>query len=381
MRKTRKLPHRRLRALLSAVVIAAAALTAGAETVAQKQAAHMAQLFFNEANGRVVPSPRLVWNGRNLTTNRLFIPFYVYNNPAGGFVIISAENKAFPILGYSLKDSFDPDRLGDAARALLRSYARDIEMVRYDSRVPEEAIAAWGDYPTYVSTLLKAPCEVTDPKFDIEESGRRIESAIRSGVAEETASDIYTPKQWQELIGEELRSSHTVALGLVDRGSVRPAIVHGSKGAYFRMALDGRNQWLVRLLPTEILSGSQIADFTYPKPIALPEEEDTAYRLYDDFAAETRAEHDAREAAVALDRLPAQDGPVVEGIGGGHYAITLPENVVSMTIYNLAGNLCEIRTFKSTDTAFADLSIEPSGFYFALLRGASGRTYGVKLVR
>ena len=130
---------------------------AEAETVSRKQALQLATAFFNQAAGRVQAPPRLVYDGRRLTTDRLFAPFYVFNQPAGGFVIISAENKTFPILGYSLKENFDPETMGDAGRALLAGYAREIEMIRYDSRVPEQAIAAWTDFPAYVASLLEAP--------------------------------------------------------------------------------------------------------------------------------------------------------------------------------------------------------------------------------
>ena len=138
-----------------------------AETVSQKQAQQQAQLFFNEAAGRVTPPPKLVYNGRRLTTDRLFNPFYIYNNSLGGFVIISAENKAYPILGYSLKDKFDPDGIGETELALLKSYASEIELVRYDSQPVESAVKAWQDYAGYVDSIIKAKYEATDPKISV----------------------------------------------------------------------------------------------------------------------------------------------------------------------------------------------------------------------
>lgn len=365
-----------------AIIAALTALSpvASAETVSQRQASQLAQTFFNEANGRVMAPVKMVYNGRRLTTGRLFVPFYVYNLPAGGFVIISAENKTFPILGYSLTESFDPDKLGEKAKALLTSYARDIEMIRYDSRMPEKAIAAWQDYPHYVRSILEAKYEATDPTISAEEARERLDYVIDSGQAEETASDIFTPEQWTTLIDEELAAKKSVALGIVERGKVFPVIVHGRKGDYYRMELDRRNRWLMRLLPSELLSGLQIADFSHPEVVPLPELPDDTYKFYDDFRAEVAAAEQAVEPS--REELATPGGtPIVEGIGGGHYAITLPENVELMTVYNLSGAIVQMRTFKQTPTAFVDLSIDPSGFYFALLRGASGRTYGVKLTR
>ena len=72
-----------------------------AEVVPQKQAMQLAQNFFNTMYGTVTGRPKLVWNGRELTTNRLFTPFYTYNSPKGGYVTISADSKAYPVLSYS----------------------------------------------------------------------------------------------------------------------------------------------------------------------------------------------------------------------------------------------------------------------------------------
>ena len=77
-----------------------------AEVVPQKQAMQLAQNFFNTMYGTVTGRPKLVWNGRELTTNRLFTPFYTYNSPKGGYVTISADSKAYPVLSYSRTAEF-----------------------------------------------------------------------------------------------------------------------------------------------------------------------------------------------------------------------------------------------------------------------------------
>ena len=128
-----------------------------AETIGQKEAKTMAQKFFNESRGFVTPPVAYVYNGKDLTTQRLFTPFYVFNSPAGGFVVVSAENKAFPILGYSLKHNFDRERMTPMVRDILSDFARDIEMIRYDSRIPSDAIEQWATYPEVVFDMLKNP--------------------------------------------------------------------------------------------------------------------------------------------------------------------------------------------------------------------------------
>ena len=114
----------------------------------------MSWTFFNAAHSEVTAKPKLVYNGRQLTTDRLFSPFYVYNLPGKGFVIIAADNKAFPILGYNLDDNFNPNHIEPAMLSDLKGLARDIELIRYDSRVPHEAISSWNDYRGYVASLL-----------------------------------------------------------------------------------------------------------------------------------------------------------------------------------------------------------------------------------
>ena len=107
-----------------------------AEVVPQKQAMQLAQNFFNTMYGTVTGRPKLVWNGRELTTNRLFTPFYTYNSPKGGYVTISADSKAYPVLSYSRTNTFDKAKLGDDERDQFQRYAREIELIRYDSRIP-----------------------------------------------------------------------------------------------------------------------------------------------------------------------------------------------------------------------------------------------------
>lgn len=128
-----------------------------AETIGQKEAKSMAQKFFNESRNFVTPPVQYVYNGKELTNQRLFTPFYVFNSPTGGFVVVSAENKAFPILGYSLKERFDKERMTPMVRDILTDFSRDIEMIRYDSRIPSDAIEQWATYPEVVFDMLKNP--------------------------------------------------------------------------------------------------------------------------------------------------------------------------------------------------------------------------------
>lgn len=349
-----------------------------AETVSQKQAASLAQAFFNEAAGRMTPKPKMVWNGKRLTTDRLFSPFYVYNAPAGGFVMISAENKAFPILAYSLKGSFDPDHLSDDEKAFFADYARDIEHIRYVADVPVEAIKAWGDFPSYVRSILDAHYDATDPRETPERVAEEVEAMLESPRADLLASDLYTQPQWQQVINDDLASGRDVNIGILSDRRVAPAVIHGRKGDYYRIRFDRPNDWLLRINASEIYSGWQIADIQNPVEIPeVPEEE--PFRFYEEFEETVRKEREMQ--ALAIEEILTPTIPLVKSIGGGRFEIDFPEEINLAMVYNVSGSLVDRRTFRDTNVGHIDLAIQLGGFYVAMFRGVSGKQYSFKLYR
>lgn len=370
-----------IRRIFAALILCMiAALPAFAETVSQKMAKNLAQQFFNQVYKENSAPVKYVYNGKRLTTANRFPPFYVYNHQRGGFVIISAENKTFPILAYSLEKNFNPDNLSDSEKGWLKSYAMDIEMIRFDSRVPYEAIEVWRDYPQYVVNLLDAKYEATDPRIAIEESASALDAILR---APEDSSDasfsaVYTPGQWQELIDTELRSNQSVAIGYVDFDKeLFPGVVYGKKGDYYKIAFEDRNEWMMRLSAAEYFGDRLIASLGYTTYTPEPEPEDVPFAYYESIREEERAE----AAAVEEARMIKEMEPVVKPVGGGHFDILLPENVSLAMIYNIDGAHIGRKTYKGTPMAHIDIEAEPRGFYFALIIGESGRPYGIKLYR
>jgi len=365
-----------LYAALAALVIGSP--FAGAETVSQKEAAKLAHIFFNEAAGRMTPKPKLVWNGKQLTMDRLFSPFYVYNTPTGGFVMISAENKAFPILAYSLKTNFDPERLSDDEKALFADFARDIEHIRYVSDIPSAAVAAWQNIPVYITSLLDAPYVVTDPHLSSDDVALEVESMAFSPMADRLSSDLYTQPQWQEVINADLVAGHDVLLGIISERRVAPAVIHGRKGDYYRIRFNRQNDWLVRLNASEIYSGWQIAGISNPAELPAVEEE-PPFAFLDGMMAEFARDREREEAALSMTLTP--DTPRIKSIGGGRFEIIFPENVDIARVYNVSGAMVAQYTYRDTDVAHIDIAAEPSGFYVALVRGVGGTPYGLKLYR
>ena len=368
-----------MKRLLLILTVALTSLAMRAETVSQKQAQLLANTFFNEMSGKVVAPPKAVYNGRKLTTNRLINPFYVYNNPSGGFVIISAENKAYPILGFSLKDNFNPDRLGDPELAILRSYAKEIELIRYDSEPVEEAIKAWQDYPGYVKDILDSPYIATDPKISIEQSYRLLDDSMDEDRA--VYSDLYTPMQWREMILDELRLKEVAPLGFVFNGQIYPTVVYGHQGSYFRIEMSERNNWLMRLNATEVIPSDMISVVVNPLELSYDVEEEQPFETHDTFLEEVGEIERRRNAESSISRVDLNLSPRLISNGSGHFEIIVPEEVSDAYVYNLSGALVRAYKYADTQSAHVDISANPSGFYFVKVRGISGTPYGFKIYR
>ena len=365
--------------ILTAIVFAGAFTPALAETVSKKQTEQVARMFFNEAHHRVMGEPKLVYTGKKLTTDRLFHPFHVYNFPSGGFVIVSVENKAFPILGYSLKTNFDPERLTKGEKSLLREYAADIERIRYDSDIPYGAIEAWGNLPEYISGILGARRQDFDMRYSSQDASEIVSNIFTTDRADELSSDIFSPDQWQTLIDEELSKRGEVVIGIADGGDVRPAIVSARKGDYYNIRFESPNDWLMRLHATEILSAGQVAELDEAPVVEQLVAEDDPFEFYDSFIEETDRERAQRERMFETRLHPEQ--PVLSALGGGHFQIWFPQRIRLLRLYNLNGSMVTRQTYGETDTASLDMSALPRGFYFATVEGDNGESYGFKLWR
>lgn len=369
------------RAALAMGLAAIAFSQAGAETVTRRQAEEIATQFFNASRGLVLSPPEMVWNGRQLTTARLFPPFYIFNHPTGGFVIVAADNKAFPILGFSFTESFAPDRLTPKQREWLRRYAIQIENIRYDSRIPYDAIAQWTDIRGTIARILSAPYQATDPRISITEAADDLEASLEAGNDISSASALYTTGQWDDMISDELALKGNVVIGLLDSESYSavPVIVHGRQGDYFRLTVGEPNRALMRLFATEYITDGQYALLGTPPPLPeIPEERPFAF--YDDDILPMTLQAVADAPQTVADGMAAF-APVVEAIGDGHFMISFPAPVVLAEVYSVSGAKVRAYKYDSQPAVAVDLTAEAPGFYVALFHTPSGRTFGVKLMR
>ncbi len=129
------------------LLILALSISVYADTISQLKATDAAKAFFNDNNAtRSGVSPVLVWTGGDGTRAPYAPPFYVFNNPNGGWVVISGEDSGRAILAWSDKGVFDPITLPDNAAAWFEEYANQINWARAHQLTPsEETIKEWAD--------------------------------------------------------------------------------------------------------------------------------------------------------------------------------------------------------------------------------------------
>ena len=92
-----------------------------AKRITQWQAQQQAYSFW----GKQMPKKAKA-KSRTATTASPSDAYYVFNNDAGGFVIIAGDDAVAPVLGYTSTGSFDAENLPDGLKDLLKSYERQI---------------------------------------------------------------------------------------------------------------------------------------------------------------------------------------------------------------------------------------------------------------
>lgn len=95
-----------------------------AKRITQWQAQQQAYSFW----GKQMPQKAKA-KSRAATTASRSDAYYVFNNDAGGFVIIAGDDAVTPVLGYTSTGSFDAENLPDGLKDLLKSYERQIAVL------------------------------------------------------------------------------------------------------------------------------------------------------------------------------------------------------------------------------------------------------------
>lgn len=141
-----------MRKIFATILLSSLALLgcpkAGADVVSLEKATAAARQYFND--GAVTRAgavePVLVWSYNQATKGPYAPAFYVFNNPQGGWMIISGEDVCHAILAHSDTGTFDPQSLPDNTAWWLDGYAEQIEWARTSFLTQDSSTAAeWND--------------------------------------------------------------------------------------------------------------------------------------------------------------------------------------------------------------------------------------------
>lgn len=132
------------RVILSIAILLASALSY-AESVGVSRAEGVAKAFFGGASTRASDiEVRLVWDGEAGATRAADPAFYVFENAAGGWVVISGEDAGIPVLGYSESGSFVTENMPANISAWFDFYRRQVAYMRAKGIAPgASAKALW----------------------------------------------------------------------------------------------------------------------------------------------------------------------------------------------------------------------------------------------
>lgn len=145
----------------------------------------------------------LVWDGTDGTRGSE-PDFYVFNSDGGGFAVIAADDRAYPVLGYSEEGSFKVDGMPSHIRAWFDNYGRQIESLRTSGAGQDRKMAAlWKEVsaPSPVK-VLKTALWGQDEPFN----KKCPDKSLTGCVATSTATIMYYYKWPEKTSGEKLPS-------------------------------------------------------------------------------------------------------------------------------------------------------------------------------
>ena len=161
-------------------------LVATAEHVSKQAALYTAQTYMLAKGKTVNPTPAPSQTTRRKSSSGEAEEgqpyYYVFNSGSdGGYVIISADDRTEPILGYVEQGSFDPDNIPENMRSWLQSYADQIKFIVDNDIQPGSPLikkrnkvqGTKHSVPEMLTTRWNqgSPYNITCPKYYKEEDG------------------------------------------------------------------------------------------------------------------------------------------------------------------------------------------------------------------
>ena len=182
------------RYVLTFLILGAFALYAAAGVVTPERAARYAESVLGMSS---TPVAEMGSHNRAASRNGSQDPeYYVFNNPDGGWVVIAADDRVTPVLGYSDKGKFRVDDMPDNVSWWMDGVAKVIDNVRdMDMEAPESVRKAWIEIqerglttPDNAKTIQTALWDQIEPYNDLcpivaGESKRSVAGCVATAMA------------------------------------------------------------------------------------------------------------------------------------------------------------------------------------------------------
>ena len=148
--------NRTLKIFSISVVVLLLAHGVSAKPVDATRARRVAENYM-QAKGMKNPSALA-----DVTAQTPFTEFYVFASPEGGFVLVSGDDCAVPVLGYSLASRFETKDMPENVKGWLEGYENDIRLCRANALSGEPT--ASGDEWTMLVVVF---CYLRQPAFTL----------------------------------------------------------------------------------------------------------------------------------------------------------------------------------------------------------------------
>ena len=122
-------------------------------------------------------------------------PYYIFNNPTGGFAIIAGDDCLSPVLGYSLSGRLDPSRMPSNMKYWLGEVSSAVQYIRHNSIKPRlQTLVEWenpvlpetkadeGKLLTLATWYQEAPYNYYCPRIP-EDDGQSMTGCVATAIA------------------------------------------------------------------------------------------------------------------------------------------------------------------------------------------------------
>ncbi|MDE6266316.1 MAG: C10 family peptidase [Muribaculaceae bacterium] len=248
-----------LRRLVSAMLLTGTVLTSLSETVAVEEARSIAAEFVSSMTGKSADSIRLKAVPTTATPSTPL--YYVFNNlDNAGFVIVSAETSATPILGYSFDSTYPEASVPEAMQWMMSGLENEIRVApkQQSSLTKSEFKKLAGKSARAAEAKrLSTPSWSQESPFNNLIPGKPLVGCVgtamatvmkfhqfpQSGTGSFDGVDFNVVYNWDDMRNDNYRSGYTSA----EAEAVATLMYHASKSIDTQYAMSGSSAYEVRV--------------------------------------------------------------------------------------------------------------------------------------